>query len=66
MTSYAQAVAWKSAPVGRKLTELLESKGIVLVSWVWQAGGVASRERPLVAPSDAKGMKVRAAPVRWT
>jgi TRAP-type C4-dicarboxylate transport system substrate-binding protein len=59
VTSYAQAVAWKTAPVGRKLTELLESKGIVLVSWVWQAGGVASRDRGLIAPADAKGMKVR-------
>ena len=34
-------------------------KGIVIVSWVWQAGGVASRERPLYAPADAKGLKVR-------
>ncbi|WP_430911992.1 TRAP transporter substrate-binding protein DctP [Methylobacterium sp. sgz302541] len=59
VTSYAQAVAWKAAPVGRKLTEILDSKGIVLVSWVWQAGGVASRERPLLVPDDAKGMKVR-------
>ena len=59
VTSYAQAVAWKSAPVGRKLAEILDAKGIILVSWVWQAGGVASRERPLVAPADAKGMKVR-------
>ncbi|MET0429244.1 MAG: TRAP transporter substrate-binding protein DctP [Microvirga sp.] len=57
--SYAQAVAWKTAPVGKKLTEILEAKGIVLVSWVWQAGGVASRERPLYAPEDAKGLKVR-------
>ena len=59
VTSYAQAVAWKAAPVGRKLAETLDAKGIVLVSWVWQAGGVASRERPLVTPDDAKGMKVR-------
>ena len=59
VTSYGQALAWKNAPVGRKLTEILQSKGIVLISWVWQAGGVASRERPLVTPSDAKGMKVR-------
>ena len=59
VTSYAQALAWKTAPVGRKLTEILEAKGIVLVSWVWQAGGVASRERPLIVPADAKGMKVR-------
>ena len=59
VTSYQQALAWKNAPVGRKLTEILESKGVLLVSWVWQAGGVASRERPLLAPADAKGMKVR-------
>jgi TRAP-type C4-dicarboxylate transport system substrate-binding protein len=59
VSSYEQAIAWKKAPVGRKLTEILESKGIILVSWVWQAGGVASRERPLYAPADAKGLKVR-------
>jgi TRAP-type transport system periplasmic protein len=59
VSSYEQAIAWKKAPVGRKLTELLDQKGIILVSWVWQAGGVASRERPLYAPSDAKGLKVR-------
>ncbi|GJE58968.1 TRAP transporter substrate-binding protein DctP [Methylobacterium trifolii] len=59
VTSYAQGLAWKTAPVGRKLAEIFDAKGIVLVSWVWQAGGVASRERPLVVPEDAKGMKVR-------
>jgi TRAP-type C4-dicarboxylate transport system substrate-binding protein len=59
VTSYEQAIAWKNAPVGKKLTEILAAKGIVLVSWVWQAGGVASRERPLVGPADAKGLKVR-------
>src|SRR6476661_452304 len=42
VTSYAQAVAWKGAPVGRKLAEILDAKGIILVSWVWQSGGVAS------------------------
>ncbi|PZQ11584.1 MAG: C4-dicarboxylate ABC transporter [Ancylobacter novellus] len=59
VTSYDHAVAWKDAAVGRKLTEILQAKGVVLVSWVWQAGGVASRGRPLVSPDDAKGMKVR-------
>ena len=57
--SYAQAVAWKKAAVGKRLVEVLDAKGIVLVSWVWQAGGVASRDRPLYAPSDAKGLTVR-------
>src|SRR4051794_35299989 len=38
---------------------MLADKGIVIVSWIWQAGGVASRSKPLVTPDDAKGMKVR-------
>jgi TRAP-type C4-dicarboxylate transport system substrate-binding protein len=59
VTSYDQALKWKTAPIGRKLTEITEAKGIVMVSWVWQAGGVASRDRPLITPDDAKGQKVR-------
>ncbi len=57
--SYEQAAQWKDAEVGRLLTKILEDKGIVMVSWIFQAGGAASRSRPLVAPEDAKGMKVR-------
>ena len=36
-----------------------DDKGVVIVSWVWQAGGVASRPRALLQPEDAKGLKVR-------
>jgi TRAP-type C4-dicarboxylate transport system substrate-binding protein len=57
--SYAQGAAWKNAEVGRLLTQVLNDKGIVVVSWIWQAGGIASRTTPLVSPDDAKGMKVR-------
>jgi TRAP-type C4-dicarboxylate transport system substrate-binding protein len=57
--SYEQAALWKNAEVGRLLTRLLEDKGIVMVSWIFQAGGAASRSRPLVGPEDAKGMKIR-------
>ena len=57
--SYEQGAAWKNAEVGKLLAKVLDEKGIVVVSWVWQAGGVASRARPLVTPDDAKGMKVR-------
>ena len=59
VTSYEQGAKWKNAEVGKALTELLAEKGIVIVTWVWQAGGVASRTAPLVNPEDAKGMKVR-------
>jgi TRAP-type C4-dicarboxylate transport system substrate-binding protein len=32
---------------------------VLIVSWIWQAGGVASRVKPIVEPEDAKGLKVR-------
>jgi TRAP-type C4-dicarboxylate transport system substrate-binding protein len=57
--SYEVGAKWKTSDVGRRLTKVLDEKGIVMVSWIWQAGGVASRPRPLVTPDDAKGMKVR-------
>lgn len=57
--SYEVGAAWKTADVGRQLAKVLDDKGIIIVSWVWQAGGVASRVRPLVTPDDAKGLKVR-------
>ncbi len=57
--SYEVGSAWKTAEVGRLLKQILNDKGIVIVSWVWQAGGVACRNKPLVTPDDARGMKVR-------
>ncbi len=57
--SYEVGSAWKTAEVGKLLAKTLDEKGIVVVSWIWQAGGVASRAAPLVVPDDAKGMKVR-------
>ncbi|USX16837.1 TRAP transporter substrate-binding protein DctP [Oxalobacteraceae bacterium OTU3CAMAD1] len=59
VTSYEQAYSWKNAEVGKELSRILYEKGIVLVSWIWQAGGVASRTKPVVDPDDAKGMKIR-------
>jgi TRAP-type transport system periplasmic protein len=59
VTSYEQGAAWKNAEVGKELARILLEKGIVVVSWIWQAGGVASRGKPVVEPADAKGMKIR-------
>ncbi|GAC1648636.1 MAG: TRAP transporter substrate-binding protein DctP [Gemmatimonadaceae bacterium] len=56
--SYDVAAAWKHADVGVLLSEILAAKGIVVISWIWQAGGIASRTRPLVEPADAKGLRV--------
>jgi TRAP-type C4-dicarboxylate transport system substrate-binding protein len=57
--TYAEGLGWKTKPIGQELTKFLGEKGIIIVTWIWQAGGVASRSRPLVEPGDAKGMKVR-------
>ncbi len=59
VVSYDQAYKWKNAEVGKLLSQFLAEKGVVVVTWIWQAGGVASRVKPLVAPEDSKGMKVR-------
>jgi TRAP-type C4-dicarboxylate transport system substrate-binding protein len=59
VSTYEQGLSWKNKPVGKALTDLLADKGIMILSWIWQAGGVASRSRPIVAPEDAKGLKVR-------
>jgi TRAP-type C4-dicarboxylate transport system substrate-binding protein len=59
VTSYEQGYAWKNADVGRELTRILADSGIVVISWIWQAGGMASRTRPVLDPDDVKGMHVR-------
>jgi TRAP-type transport system periplasmic protein len=59
VSSYDQGAAWKTAPVGKRLVEILAEKGVIIVSWIWQSGGLASRSTPLVGPEDARGMKVR-------
>ncbi len=59
VTSYTQGLNWKTSPVGTEFTNFLADKGIIIVTWIWQAGGVATRERPLILPADAKGQKIR-------
>jgi TRAP-type C4-dicarboxylate transport system substrate-binding protein len=59
VTSYEQGFAWKKAEIGRELTKLLEAKGVKMVTWIWQAGGTASRVNPIVEPGDVKGLKIR-------
>lgn len=59
VSTYDQGLKWKNQPVGKALTDFLADKGIIILTWIWQAGGVASRPRAIVAPEDAKGLKVR-------
>jgi TRAP-type C4-dicarboxylate transport system substrate-binding protein len=59
VTSYAQGYGWKNAEVGKELTRILADQGLVVISWIWQAGGVAARGTPIIAPEDTRGLKVR-------
>ena len=59
VSTYAQGMAWKNAPIGKALTELLEKRGVKILTWIWQSGGVASRAVPVVSPDDVKGLKIR-------
>ncbi len=59
VSSYKQGAAWKTSPVGQKFGALLASKNVLILSWIWQAGGLASRAAPIVNPEDAKGKKIR-------
>jgi TRAP-type C4-dicarboxylate transport system substrate-binding protein len=59
VTSYAQGMAWKNAPIGHDLVALLDKRGVKILTWIWQAGGIASRATGIVNPDDTKGLKVR-------
>src|SRR5882672_9774803 len=59
VSSYKQGAAWKTSPVGQKFSALLATKNVMILSWIWQAGGLASRASPIVNPEDAKGKKIR-------
>jgi TRAP-type C4-dicarboxylate transport system substrate-binding protein len=59
VTSYEQGMRWKTAPIGKELDRILADKNIKIVTWVWQAGGIASTKKPVVLPEDAKGLKFR-------
>ena len=59
VSSYKQGAAWKNSEIGKKFGAFLAEKGVVMVSWIWQAGGVASRSTSIVNPQDVKGLKVR-------
>jgi TRAP-type C4-dicarboxylate transport system substrate-binding protein len=59
VSSYEQAYKWKTAPIGEALSKLLEDKGVKIVTWIWQSGGIASKTRQILTPADAAGLKIR-------
>jgi TRAP-type C4-dicarboxylate transport system substrate-binding protein len=59
VSSYEQGMRWKTAPIGKELDRILADKNIKIVTWIWQAGGIASTKNSVVVPDDVKGLKFR-------
>jgi TRAP-type C4-dicarboxylate transport system substrate-binding protein len=59
VTSHQQGMAWKTSAIGQELTALLAKRGVKILAWTWQAGGIASRVNGIVSPDDANGLKMR-------
>ena len=59
VSTYRQGMAWKNAEVGQQLADALDKRGVKIITWIWQSGGVASRAGGVVQPDDVKGLKVR-------
>ena len=55
VTTYEQGMAWKTQPIGRELVSLLDKRGVKVVTWIWQAGGTASRSVPVVRARRREG-----------
>ena len=53
--------AFRKTKAWQVLEKKAEAYGFKTLAWIQISGGVASTTRPVVTPSDVKGMKVRAA-----
>lgn len=58
-----QAEAVMDGPVGDKIAAAAEAQGLVVLGW-WNNGirEVSNSKKPIVAPEDLKGMKIRTPP----
>ena len=59
VSSNEQGNKWKNAPIGKALEKIMEAKGVKMITWMWQAGGIASRDKTIRVPDDLKGVKIR-------
>jgi TRAP-type C4-dicarboxylate transport system substrate-binding protein len=56
-----QGMAWRNKEIGRRVAKLSEDKGMKILTWLWYGGGIGSRGKPVILPSDVKQLKFRAA-----
>ncbi|MBV9128146.1 MAG: TRAP transporter substrate-binding protein DctP, partial [Verrucomicrobia bacterium] len=61
VASYDAAARWKESAIGKDLSAALEAHNMKVLTWIWQAGGIVSRDKPVLLPADLKGKKIRGA-----
>lgn len=59
--SVEEGMAWRNKAIGKRVEEISEAKGMKILTWLWYAGGIGSRGKPVILPADVKGLKFRAA-----
>jgi TRAP-type C4-dicarboxylate transport system substrate-binding protein len=59
VASYEQAAKWRTSQFGESFSAMLAEKGVIIVTWIWQSGSVASKTKPILLPEDVKGVKIR-------
>lgn len=63
VSNHDQAQAWEGSEIGDWVVENMEENGLVLLTWVWNAGGIGTKaDQPIVGPDDMpSGTTMRAA-----
>ena len=61
ITSVEEGMAWRKKEIGKRVAKICEEKGMKILTWLWYAGGIGSRGKPVILPEDSKGLKFRAA-----
>jgi len=64
--SYEQGAMWKSAEVGKLLTKMLDEKGVLILSWVWQAAASLAARVRWSRLTMRRVRRCAAAAARWT
>jgi len=61
ITSVEDGMTWRNKEIGKRLEQISQDKGMKILTWLWYAGGIGSRGKPVILPDDSKGLKFRAA-----
>ncbi len=61
ISSVKEGMDWKNKPIGKEVEAISEKAGMKILIWLWYAGGIGSKGKPIILPEDVKGFKMRAA-----